>query len=131
MALSGWKMGISAVLAIILTLTFYFIIPATCPGFPSPVISRVDLSGIAPVSGTSMDFFIDTTVTNEGTKGNVVIITKLVNASRNSVEGKATRSMYMNAGEVQSIRTTVRGPSGTPYNIVVEAERKSVFNSAP
>jgi hypothetical protein len=131
MALSSWKLGFSVILAISLTLSFYFLIPATCPGFPTPVVSRVQLSDVVPDRGTDLGFIVDITVFNKGTRGNVVIVTKLVNASRNSVEGKTTKTLYMNADEVQYIQTRVRGPSREPYNIVVEAERKNVFNTEP
>lgn len=131
MTLSGWKIGFSVLLAISLTLVFYFLIPAISPGFPTPVVSQVKLAGVSPPGGTHQDFFVDATVFNKGTRGNVVVVTKLVNASRNSIEGSETISLYMNADEVRFIRTTVRGPSREAYNIVVEAERKTVFNAVP
>jgi hypothetical protein len=131
MTLSSWKLGFSVILAISLTLSFYFLIPATCPGFPTPVVSQVQLASVTPAGEADLSFIVDITVFNKGTRGNVIIVTKLVNASRNSVEGKATRTLYMNADEVQYIRTTVKGPSREPYNIVVEIERKNVFNTEP
>jgi hypothetical protein len=131
MTLSSWKLGFSVILAISLTLLFFFLIPAISPGFPIPVVSSVQLASVSPAGDTNLDFIVDTTLFNKGTKGNVIVVTKLVNASRNSIEAKTSRTLYMNPDEVRSIRTTVKGPSGEPLNIVVEAERKSAFNTEP
>lgn len=129
MTLSSWKLGFSVILAVSLTLLFYFLIPATCPGFPVPVVSSVQRVSVTPSAEPNMDFVVRAMVFNKGTRGNVVVVTKLVNASRNSIEGKMTRTPYMNPDEVQEIRTTVKGPSGEPYLVMVEAERKSVFST--
>ena len=122
-------MIIAILLAIVITAAFIVMIPAVCQGFPTPVISHVQLSGASPAADGTLAFSVNTMVTNEGTGGNVVIITKLVNASRNSVEGRSTKILYMTAGEKRSIRTMVNGPAGTPHLIVVEAERKTAINA--
>jgi hypothetical protein len=88
----------------------FFLIPAISPGFPIPVVSSVQLASVSPSGSANLDFVVDTTLFNKGTKGNVIVVTKLVNASRNSIEGKESRTLYMNADEVRSIRTTVKGP---------------------
>lgn len=129
MLLPQYQRCLALVLALVLTIALIVIIPAYCQGFPVPVISQVRLSG-ATSSGTgSMVFFVDTTVVNEGTGGNVILCTKLVNASRNSIEGRSTRILYMTGGETRVFRTTVNGPAGSPYTIKVDAEKKTAFNA--
>ncbi|PKL63783.1 MAG: hypothetical protein CVV32_12075 [Methanomicrobiales archaeon HGW-Methanomicrobiales-3] len=116
-------------LALVLTVALMVIIPAYCQGFPAPVISQVRLSEASSSGTGSMVFFMNTTIVNKGTGGNVIICTKLVNASRNSIEGRSTRTLYMTRGETRIFRTTVNGPAGSPYTIVVDAEKKTAFNA--
>jgi hypothetical protein len=129
MALSGWKLGISVFLALVLTLIFYFLIPIISPGFPTPVITSVQLSGASPMGGGILLFSVDSEIVNKGTGGNVIISTKMVNASRNSIEGISSKNLYMSAGEKRTIRTTVKGPKDSPCLVVVEAERRTAFNT--
>jgi hypothetical protein len=35
----------------------------------------------------------------------------------------------MTRGETRIFRTTVNGPAGSPYTIVVDAEKKTAFNA--
>ena len=127
--LPQYRRCLAIVLALVLTAALIVIIPAYCKGFPTPIISQVKLSGVSPSGTGGLVFFVDATIVNEGTGGNVVISTKLVNASRNSVEGRSVRTLYMTGGEKRALRTTVNGPAGIPYKIVVEAERKTAFTT--
>lgn len=112
---------------VILTIAFYFLIPIFIPGFPTPAISRVGVSGISTDRG-AVTFAMHCTIANQGTSGNVVVKTMLMNASRHSVESRSLKTVYMNAGEETTVDTTVQGSSGEPYDIVVEADRKSALN---
>jgi len=129
MLLPHYRRYLALVLALVLTVALIVIIPAYCQGFPAPVISQVQLSGISSSGTGSTVYSVDTTVVNEGTGGNVILCTKLVNASRNSIEGRTTRTLYMTGGETRIFRTTVNGPAGSPYTIVVNAEKKTAFNA--
>lgn len=129
MLLSQYRRWLALALALILTGALIIIIPAYCQGFPTPVISQVQLSGVSPSGTGSLVFVVDTTIVNEGTNGNVMVFTKLVNASRNSIAGRSTTTLYMTGGEKRIYRTTVTGPAGTPYTIVVDATRRTTFNS--
>ena len=129
MLLSQYRPWLALVLALVLTGALIVIIPAYCQGFPTPVISQVQLSGVSPSGTGSLVFLVDTTIVNEGTSGNVIVCTKLVNASQNSIAGRTTTTLYMTGGEKRIFRTTVTGPAGTPYTIVVDADRRTAFNS--
>jgi hypothetical protein len=126
--LPQYRRSAAVLLAAALAAGFILLIPAYCQGFPEPVVSEVRLSGAPSPQGGELYFLIDSVITNEGTGGNVVVTTRLVNTSRDSVEGSSRTEIYMTAQEVRALRTRVGGPSGTPFLITVTAERRSAFN---
>jgi len=129
MLLPQYRRTLAILLALVMTAGFIVMIPAYCPGFPTPRISQVQLSGVSPTGTGSLIFFVNASIVNDGTGGNVVIRTKLVNVSRNSIEGKSVKTLYMTGGEKRMFLTTVNGPAGAPCKIVVEAERKTAFTT--
>lgn len=128
MLLPQYQRSIAILLAIAMTAVFILIVPAVCQGFPTPAVSQVKLSGISPGQSGSHNFYVNAKMVNEGTGGYIIIRTKLVNLSRNSIEGTTTNTLYMTAGEERNITTIVKGPGDYPGMIVMEAERKTAFN---
>jgi hypothetical protein len=111
------------VFGLIMIILFYLIIPMVCPGFPKPALSDVHLVSDYSV-GSLRQFTLVSTVTNEGTDGNVLVRTKLINASYQEVREMTEKTIYMHQGDQIDVRTTVSGPADDPYDIVVEALRR-------
>jgi len=103
---------IAILIGVILIAGFIIGIPAFCQGFPTPVITQVKLTGVGSDTFGTPVFFVQSTVTNQGTDGYVVITTKLVNASRNSIEAQSRAVQYLKDGEIRTLSTTVKGPRG-------------------
>lgn len=107
----------------LITIGFFLIIPAICPGFPRPIVTGIQYSSASSPDG-SQNFVLTGTVTNEGTRGNVVVNAKLVNASSETVVAKSATTIFMMPGEKRTITMTVRGQTTEPYDLVLEAQKK-------
>ena len=123
--LPHYRRAIAIALGILITAVFIIGIPAFCPGFPDPVVTQVRLADTSNAGGELSNFFVESQIINQGSDGNIIIITKLVNASRNSVEGKSTRMLFMKAKENRTVQTYVSGPGRAPCQIVVDASRRT------
>lgn len=117
------RMDFAIVLGVLITIGFVLIIPAVCPGFPKPVVSDIGYT-YASSSGGAELFYITGMVSNEGTRGNVIITAKLVNASSETVNARSSDTIYMQSGEQRTISMTLTGPAKEPYDIVLEAQKK-------
>lgn len=128
--LPQYRRCIALVVAAVLALAFIVVIPAVCPGFPVPVVSQIEVTGASMGSGGAGDFSVESRIINKGTAGNVVIRTRLLDASRDSVEAESRMVVYMRAGEQRSITTRVSTPSGGggPYRAEIVAERRTPFS---
>jgi hypothetical protein len=120
---AGSKMDFAIVLGVLVTIGFFLIIPAVCPGFPKPVVTDIGYSYTSS-SGGAENFYLTGTVSNQGTSGNVVVTAKLVNASSQAVRVRSADTIYMQPGERRAISMTVTGVAKEPYEIVVEAQKK-------
>jgi hypothetical protein len=127
--LHQYKRVIAILLVATLTIAAIIGIPAFCPGFPSPKVTGVDSSCVLIRGTTSVQCTVSTSVVNEGTRGNVVILTKFVNPSRNSIVAKESTTLFMDAKERRSVSTRVTVPLGESPTIVVEAGRRSALNA--
>lgn len=130
--LSHDKRSIALIVAVLLVLAFIIGIPAVCPGFPVPVVTKIEINGVSSNSGNANDFSVVSQITNKGTAGNVVIRTRLLNASRDSVEAETRAVIYMRANEQRSFTTRVSTPSGGggPYQVAIVAERRSPLSGS-
>jgi len=120
---ASWNGEIAIILAIILTLILYFLIPATCPGFPRPVMTHIYYSNTTTPGGDCI-YNLDGRVTNEGTRGKVIITASLVNASTRTTITNSSREVFMLEGEEKSVMIQLSGRSKEPYDIHVTARRK-------
>jgi hypothetical protein len=119
---------IAILIFVIMTIIFIIVIPAICPGFPTPKITQVDPFCFQLSDGETFQCDVNASVTNQGTNGYVIVVTKLVNTTRNSIESKSSKTIYMKAGDTQTINTIVSVPRSSPCSLVVEAERRTTFN---
>jgi hypothetical protein len=120
---AGRRLDMLVFATIILTVLFFCITPAIFPGFPRPVLADTNITYSQSSPGV-LQVHAQTTVTNEGTRGNVVITLKLVNASTQTVKLKSAETVYLQQGEQRTIMRTIRGSIHEPYDIVIDAERK-------
>jgi hypothetical protein len=83
-------------------------------------------------SGEAGEFSIMAHITNKGTAGNVVIRTRLLNASRESVEAETKMVIYMRANEERTFTTRVHTPAGDwePYQAAIVVERRTPFSGS-
>lgn len=120
---AGWKGEIAIILAILLTVILFFLIPATCPGFPRPVMTHVYYSNITTPGGDRI-YSLDGRVANEGTRGNVIVTASLVNASNRTTMTNSSREVFMLPGEEKSVKIQLSGRAQEPYDISFTAKRK-------
>jgi hypothetical protein len=120
---AGTRREIAVVLGALITIGFFLIIPAICPGFPAPVVTGIKYWSESSPGGTE-HFYLSGTVTNEGTHGNVVVTAKLVDASSSTAAARSTITIFMQPGEKRTISMTLTGRTAEPYDIVLEAQRK-------
>ena len=92
------RMDFAIVLGVLITIGFFLIIPAVCPGFPKPVVTDIGYSYASSPGGTER-FYLTGMVSNEGTRGNVIVTAKLVNASSETVKAKSADTIFMQPGE--------------------------------
>jgi len=120
---AGTRTEIAVVFGALITIGFFLIIPAICPGFPRPVVTGAQYSSVPLPDGTQ-NFVMTSTVTNEGTRGNVGVNAELVNASSETVVAKSTTILFMMPGEKRTVTMSVTGRTREPYNLVLEAQKK-------
>jgi hypothetical protein len=120
---AGTRREMAVVLGALITIGFFLIIPMICPGFPAPAVRDIRYSSASLPDGTQ-HFSLTGTVTNEGTRGNVVVTAKLVNASSGTVAAKSTATFFMMPGENKAVSMSVSGRTTEPYDLVLEARRK-------
>jgi hypothetical protein len=120
---ASWKGEIAIVLAILLTVILYFLIPATSPGFPRPVMTHIYYSNITTPDGNRI-YNLDGRVTNEGTRGNVIVTASLVNASNQTSMTNSSINVFMMPGEEKSVKIQLSGRAFEPYDIRFTAQRK-------
>jgi hypothetical protein len=117
------KMDAALLLGILLAIILYFLIPATCPGFPRPLVKQIYYSNQTTTDGDRI-FHIDGRVTNEGTRGNVVITTALVNVTNTTQIVNSTTIVFMQQGQEISVKTTLTGRTSEPCEIRITARRR-------
>lgn len=120
---ASWNMEIAILLGFLLTLILFFLIPAVCPGFPQPVMTHIYYSNISTPDGDRI-YYLDGRITNEGTRGNVVITAELVNATHKTSIAKSTMKIYMLEGEQISVRIQLSGRADEPCDIRFTARRR-------
>jgi hypothetical protein len=69
-------------------------------------------------------YYLDGRVTNEGTRGNVIVTAELVNATNQTAMTRSSRTVYMLEGEPKSVNIPLSGLAGEPYAIRFIAQRK-------
>jgi hypothetical protein len=94
---AGWNMEIALLLGILLTLILVFLIPAISQGFPRPVMTHIYYSNVSTPDGHRI-FSLDGRVTNEGTRGNVIVTAELVNATNGTAMARSGTMIYMVEG---------------------------------
>ena len=120
---ASWNGEIAIVLAILLTVVLYFLIPATCPGFPRPEMTHIYYSNITTPDGGRI-YNLDGRVINEGTRGNVIVTASLVNASNQTTMTHSSVEVFMQAGEEKSVKIQLSGRALEPCEIRFAARRK-------
>jgi hypothetical protein len=120
---AGRRMDILVFCTIIITVLFFCFSPAIFPGFPNPTLAGTNITYAKTTAG-ALQVYLKTTVTNEGTRGNVVITLKLVNASSHSTKQKSSVTVFLQPGEKRIISQTMSAWVNEPYDVVVEAQRK-------
>ena len=120
---AGWNMEIALLLGILLTMILVFLIPAISPGFPRPVMTHIYYSNVSTPDGHRI-FSLDGRVTNEGTRGNVIVTAELVNATNGTAFTKSSAMIYMGEGEQKSVQIQLAGLAREPYNIRFTAQRR-------
>jgi hypothetical protein len=120
---TGWNGEIAIILAILLTVILYFLIPATSPGFPRPVMTHIYYSNITTPGGDRI-YNLDGRVTNEGTRGKVVVTASLVNSSNQTTMTNSSKEVFMLEGEEKSVTIQLSGRAKEPYDIHFTAKRK-------
>ena len=120
---AGWKGEIAIILPILLTVILFFLIPATCPGFPRPVMTPIYYSNFTTPGGDRI-YSLDGRVANEGTRGNVIVTASLVNASNRTTMTNSSREVFMLPGEEISVKIQLSGRAQEPYDIRFTAKRK-------
>lgn len=123
MTRGSWNGEIAIILAILLTVILYFLIPATCPGFPRPVMTHIYYSNITTLEGDRI-YNLDGRVTNEGTRGYVIVTASLVNASNQTSMTNSIIKVFMMPGEEKSVKIQLSGRASEPYDIRFTAQRK-------
>lgn len=123
MTRGSWNGEIAIILAILLTVILYFLIPATSPGFPRPVMTHIYYSNVTTPDGDRI-YNLDGRVTNEGTRGKVIVTASLVNASNQTTMTNSSREIFMMPGEEKSVKIQLSGRAYEPYDIRFAAQRK-------
>jgi len=116
-------MEIALLLGILLALILGFLIPAISPGFPRPVMTHIYYANVSTPDGHRL-FSLDGRVTNEGTRGNVIVTAELVNATNGTAFAKSSTMIYMGEGEQKSVQIQLAGLAREPYNIRFTAQRR-------
>jgi hypothetical protein len=120
---AGWNMEIALLLGILLTLILVFLIPAISQGFPRPVMTHIYYSNVSTPDGHRI-FSLDGRVTNEGTRGNVIVTAELVNATNGTAMARSGTMIYMVEGEQKSVQVRLSGLAKEPYKIRFTAQRR-------
>jgi hypothetical protein len=120
---ASWNGEIAIILAILLTVILYFLIPATSPGFPRPLMTHIYYSNITTPDGDRI-YNLDGRVINEGTRGKVIITASLVNASNQTTMTNSSREVFMLEHEEKSVTFQLSGQAKEPYDIHFTAKRK-------
>jgi hypothetical protein len=120
---AGWNMEIALLLGIVLTLILVFLIPAISPGFPRPVMTHIYYSNVSTPDGHCI-YSLDGRVTNEGTRGNVIVTAELANATNGTTMATSSTMIYMGDGEQKSVRIQLAGLAREPYAVRFKTQRR-------
>jgi hypothetical protein len=117
------NMEAAILLGVLLTIVLYFLIPATCPGFPRPVVKQISYANDTTSAGDRI-FYITGIVGNEGTRGNVIVTTALMNTTNKTGLTNTSTTVFMLPGEEKTIRAVLTGRVSEPCEIRITAHRK-------
>lgn len=120
---ANWNMEIALLLGILLTVFLYFLIPAICGGFPQPVMTDTNYSNVSTPDGNRI-YYLDANVTNEGTRGYVIITGEMVSSTNKFVIAKSTKTIFMKEGEKISVRIQLSGRANEPCDIRFTSRRR-------
>lgn len=117
------KMEAALLLGIFLTIILYFLIPATCPGFPRPVVNHIYYSNETTPDGNRF-FSISGMIENQGTRGTVIVTTALVNTTNRTSLTSTSTTFFMMPGEKKTVTASLTGRTNEPCEIRVTAKRR-------
>jgi hypothetical protein len=120
---SSWKRELAILIAVLLTVILYFLIPAISPGFPKPVVTHIYYSNSSTPEGGHI-FNFDGRITNEGTRGNVIVTAELVNATNSTALTRSSQTVFMLEGEQKTVQMHLTGSAAEPYEIRFTAQRR-------
>jgi hypothetical protein len=117
------KREIAILLGALLTVLLYFLIPAVCPGFPSPVVTHIYYANYTTPDGDRV-YLMDGRITNEGTRGYVIVSGQLINATNRTPLETSTRTIYLLEREEASVHVQLTGRGTEPYQVRYEVRRR-------
>jgi hypothetical protein len=120
---ASWNGELAIILAIILTVGLYFLIPAICPGFPKPVVTHIYYSNVSKPDG-SREYYMDGRIINTGTRGNVIVTAQLINVTNRTPMEKSTQTVYMLEREEKAVHMRLSGRASEPYGVRFEVQRR-------
>jgi hypothetical protein len=121
---ASWNREIAVLLAVLLAVVLYLLIPAVCPGFPRPVVTHIYYSNSSTPDGGRL-YTMDGRITNEGTRGNVLVTAQLINVTNQTpMEKSAGQVVFMMEREDKSVHLQLTGLESEPYGIKFEVQRR-------